>query len=296
MTQDNAPVTNHVTGMLEETHPALNGDMGTMNTLMDTVLLPEDGAATTGFLPDVARVAVVGDLHGNVNYTRRVINYAFKDVEEANADVIVQVGDFGFWGMGFVNAVQVFMENYPDKYFLFVDGNHEHHRQLNAVPVDEDGVRRLSAQVWHLPRGFRWTWNGITCVAVGGAPSVDANWRHAGSDWFPEEKLTPQEYMKIVLPGKADVVFAHDAPGGYAIPNLPPAGTFPHNTIADAEHYRNTVMKGIGEALTPMRWWHGHYHVNYEECLFWEDGSPCLVRGLRCDGAPFNTVVDFWTP
>lgn len=287
---------NPVNSSLTMDNPSIQ--RGTFNDnfeVLDEIISHEDVTRERApFLPHVSRVAVVGDLHGNTKYTRKVINYALGD--DDGADVILQVGDFGAWDEKFPNAVQTFMEQFPDKHFLFLDGNHEHHRWLNSQPVDNDGVRRLTRQVWHLPRGFRWKWGDNTCVAVGGALSVDANWREAGYDWFPEERLSPQEYMQVVSPGRADVVFAHDAPGGYVIPGLPPAGTFPRNSIADAEHYRQVVMQGIGEALTPTRWWHGHYHVDYEECLFWESGIPCLVRGLNCDRNPFTQVVDFWTP
>lgn len=295
---DNKQIENTATPTTAEKFVPRKVDLGKVTTIADVMTgfdKPEDGLSA--FLPHVKRVAVVGDLHGNGNYTNKVIRYAFGDDDGSDADVIVQVGDFGAWGEGFINHVQNMMMNrFPDKYLLFVDGNHEHHPWLNAQPVDPDGVRRLTKQVWHLPRGFRWKWGNNICVAVGGALSVDANWRDAGHDWFPEERLTPQEYMKVVQGGHADVVFAHDAPGGYTIPNLPPKGTFPANSIADAEHYRNVVMQGIGEALTPERWWHGHYHVSYEEFTFWEEREPCLVRGLACDGNPLAQVVDFWNP
>ena len=53
-------------------------------------------------------------------------------------------------------------------------------------------------------------------------------------------------------------------------------------------------MDSIGQATKPERWFHGHYHVAYEEMIFWEDGSPCTVTGLNCDGNPLPRVVQFF--
>lgn len=245
------------------------------------------------FLPHVSRVAVVGDLHGAVSYTQEIINIAFGDRNGKDADVILQVGDFGFWNESFINAVQKMMEAYEDKIFLFIDGNHENHPLLNAQPIDDDGVRRLTKQVWHLPRGFRWTWKEKHCIAVGGAPSVNVLDLTSGWNWFPEEVLSHQEYADIVAGEEVDIVFAHDAPSGYEIPGLLPEGTFHPNVIANAEHYRESVMRGIGNALHPTRWFHGHYHVGYEDHAFWDDGTPCFIRGLGRDGQRWTQVMEF---
>lgn len=252
----------------------------------------------TTLLPNTRRVAVVGDLHGNYRYMRKALNYAFGHKSEtddlSNADVVVQVGDFGYWG-NFVDQVeQLLTEQHPGKYVLFADGNHEHHTRLDAQPVDEDGVRRLTEHVWHLPRGLTWQWGDQICLAAGGAISVDRSFREPGYDWFPRERMSGEEWLRCVQAGKVDIVFAHDAPGGYTIPDLPPPSTFPANAIADAEYYRNTTMDSIGQATQPERWFHGHYHVAYEDMIFWEDGSPCTVTGLNCDGNPLPRVVQFF--
>ena len=243
-------------------------------------------------LPHTKRVGVVGDLHGNSNYVRKVLRYVFGDRDESDADVIVQVGDFGYWG-NFAEAVENLLDPYPDKHVIFVDGNHEHHNRLNMQPVDDDGVRRLTEHVWHLPRGLRWQWGDKVCLAAGGAISVDREWRVPNQEWFASERMTPEEWLRCVEGGKVDIVFAHDAPGGYTIPGLPPAGTFPENVIADAEHYRATTMQSIGERTEPELWFHGHYHTEYTEMVFWDSGMPCTVQGLDCDKNPLHRVVKF---
>jgi len=95
-----------------------------------------------------------------------------------------------------------------------VDGNHEDSARLDAHPIDEDGRRRLSDHVWHLPRGFRWQWGDSTWVAVGGAVSVDKQYRIEGKTWFAAEELTSEEADLIIAAGPADIVVAHDAPLG----------------------------------------------------------------------------------
>ena len=163
----------------------------------------------TTLLPNTRRVAVVGDLHGNYRYMRKALNYAFGHKSEtddlSNADVVVQVGDFGYWG-NFVDQVeQLLTEQHPGKYVLFVDGNHEHHTRLDAQPVDEDGVRRLTEHVWHLPRGLTWQWGDQICLAAGGAISVDRSFREPGYDWFPRERMSGEEWLRCVQAGKVDI-------------------------------------------------------------------------------------------
>ena len=138
---------------------------------------------TTSPLTTPTRIAFAGDWHENAVYAQRAIRYARKQ----NADVLVHLGDFGYsFSDHFVNTVtrDLGRAGMP---LLFVDGNHEDHPKLNQYPVEANGLRKVTDRVWHLPRGFRWQWDGVRFLALGGAHSVDRPYRTAGVSWWSEE-------------------------------------------------------------------------------------------------------------
>lgn len=80
----------------------------------------------------------------------------------------------------------------------WLDGNHEDFERLAARPISEDGRRQVSDHIWHLLRGYGWTWNRTVWLAVGGAVSVDKEFRTQGKTWFEAEELTVEEADRIV--------------------------------------------------------------------------------------------------
>lgn len=139
------------------------------------------------------RVLLVGDLHANTGAAFEVIDYA----AAVRADLILQLGDFGFWprdlqGRTFLRKVEKRLA-LRGLNLWWIDGNHEDFDGLTVLPIGEDGRREISEHVWHLPRGYRWQWGATTWVAVGGAVSVDKNYRTEGKTWFAAEELTHEE-------------------------------------------------------------------------------------------------------
>lgn len=237
---------------------------------------------------DVKVFAVAGDWHRNYAYAIKAMNYA----KNNGAEIIVHVGDFGYWDeSNFVNGINHEAE-YLDLIVVFVDGNHEHHALLNSHPVDEDGVRRLAERVWHLPRGFRWQWCGVTFLALGGAHSVDRQWRMQGVDWFPEESITVSDMYKSVQGGIVDVMITHDAPNGYFIPGLT-EGVFPEKELLLAEAHRANLGLVVNE-VRPKYLFHGHYHVRYNAVRVYPNRKEeaCRIIGLAPDKKPFNQNVE----
>lgn len=236
------------------------------------------------FPSEVRRVAVAGDWHGNYNYVPRALNYAYKQ----GAEVVVHVGDFGYWREpdGYLDMVERFCQTH-NMIVMFVDGNHENHDLLNSVPIDEDGVRRIRDHLWHLPRGFRWEWGLITFLALGGAVSVDAHLRTPGIDWWDREALSIQDAYKAVEGGIVDVIFSHDCPSGVGIPGIDEsASRFPDYLLHEAQEHRNLLRKVVDETK-PLWLYHGHYHCRYSTVLI-GDGYTTEIVGLDKDFSPFE--------
>jgi predicted phosphodiesterase len=234
------------------------------------------------------RIAFVGDWHMNPGWAVKAINYA----ADQGADVILHLGDYGYtFSKQFRTKVDgaLIARGIP---LLFVDGNHEDFDWLLAKPLDpETGLRPVTEATWHLPRGYRWTWGQSRFLAVGGAHSVDRQWRTAHDSWWPQELLTEEEVEFICAGGQADVIIAHDAFRESPIPGLEKTShLFPAEEIVASDKHRELLQRVV-EATQPESYWHGHYHRYYNVNVY-KDWGAIEVTGLNCDGYDLvNNVV-----
>jgi len=236
-------------------------------------------------------VALAGDWHGNLAWAQKVIRSA----AAADAGLIVQLGDFGYWRPDpstrkYLFRVERLLAELGMQLW-WIDGNHEDHPRLRVLPLAEDGTRPISEHVVHLPRGFRFTVEGdgrsYTWLAVGGAVSLDRQWRTPGRSWWPEERLTDDDIAVALRGGPADVLISHDAPLGVDVPD-PRRGRWPEAALAEADEHR-ALLRVVVDGVRPRQLWHGHFHVQYDADLALPvvDGgeSTCAVHGLDCDGS-----------
>jgi len=103
---------------------------------------------------------------------------------------------------------------------LFIDGNHDNHRLLRALPeANMFGgiVGYASNNILHLRRGEVYLLNGHTFFTFGGAMSTDRMARTEGVDWWPEEIASEQEMQHGLkklrdVACKVDYILTHTAP------------------------------------------------------------------------------------
>lgn len=230
--------------------------------------------------PNPRYVAFFGDWHGNLNFAKRAI-----DTLPGTVEVAIHTGDFGYnFNPDYLNAVNKSARQ-RGIVVMFVDGNHDNHEWLNLQPVDEDGVRRLRPRVWHLPRAFRWEWQGLKFLALGGAHSVDRQSRMPGVSWWAQETISNADAERAMWGGNADVMICHDTPAGHYIPGLAPPGMFPREEIEQAERHRE-LLRLIVDEVAPRYLWHGHYHVRYRT-----ESEGVLITGLDCDSLDPGAVA-----
>ena len=228
-------------------------------------------------------VGLAGDWHGNVGQGCAAI----LQVAAHDADVIVHLGDFGFWRddvttRNFLRDVERVLAE-GDLTLVWIDGNHEDHARLNNLPVDEvTGLRRISDRIWHLPRGYRWVWHATTWMALGGAHSVDRQSRTPGLSWWPEETLTDAEIAYAKRPGPVDVMVCHDAPSADLVPVLN-SSHWPEEEVRASEAHQAKV-RDVVETVQPSVLYHGHFHTRYEADFIYESGQTHVV-GLADGGA-----------
>jgi predicted phosphodiesterase len=233
-----------------------------------------------------ARVGFAGDWHGNTRFAVWAIDWL-----AGRVDVLIHVGDFG---LDFTREYLHTLDEVATFPILFIDGNHDDHDWLAKQPIGDNGLRRLSGKVWHIPRGFTWEWNGVRFLGCGGAFSVDRHHRQLGVSWWAGETITTVDIAACAAAGKVDVLVSHDTPAGYGIPGIDNNHTWiSGHALAQAAEHR-LRLRQIVDVAQPSVIVHGHYHVAYTKTAYMSYG-PVSVIGLDRDGESpvFNThIVD----
>jgi hypothetical protein len=151
----------------------------------------------------------------------------------------------------------------------FLDGNHDKTSlvlEKYSHHVDDEGFLIVRNWIRYSPRGHRWTWDEVNFISLGGAYSVDKDYRinvleKQGSGlperyWFPEEEMTDEDMAKILLdPSPVDVMLAHDKPR-CSVPQ------WNRKDIPECWPNQDRLQMAV-KALTPAHFYHGHLHYLY---------------------------------
>lgn len=240
------------------------------------------------FLRTPGRVAIAGDWHADADYAVATIAHA----RRRNADVIIQLGDFGYrFDPAYLDRLDRALRR-RNLILGFVDGNHEDFDRLLSFPLTPDGLRPLRERIVHLPRGFRWRWGSVSCLALGGARSLDEFLRVPGVSWWPQEEIDDDEAAAVVAGGLTDAMFCHDCPAGVDVPGTARARFgFPAEAVEASEAHRRR-LRAIVDRVQPHRLWHGHFHQRYHTVTD-GPGYRTVIDGLGRNGDPVdnNMVV-----
>ncbi|UGL63178.1 phosphoesterase [Streptomyces phage Bartholomune] len=232
------------------------------------------------------RVMVLGDTHGFTVSARRMVDVA----KRKKVEKIVQVGDFGYWphesdGTTYLDALNEKLRQHGLKLY-FVGGNHENWDWLDwheaNAPKTYEGFTEIRTHIRYTGRQHRWMWDHKWFQAVGGAVSIDKQWRTAGKSWWKQESIPVSVVTKLENAGKqSDYLFTHDAPSCVPMSNLKPD--------ADSAAHRQ-LMDRIGRVSQPTAWFHGHYH-KWMEYSFMHQRGYSFVYGLDMQDTPYQYVI-----
>lgn len=218
-------------------------------------------------------VYVIGDRHGEEDgFSEEKLPGQAGWTE---ADTVIVTGDFGFVMRGEKNnlAERNKLDALEKKPYTiaFCDGNHEGFPYLETYPEEirfGAPVRRIRKNVFWLQRGYVYTIEGKTFFVMGGAYSMDREWRLRYQQicgeriWFPEELPSPDEYLRAIRVLKehqhrVDYIITHTAPRTI-IPRI--IGRYPD----DHDRELTGFLDWVYHEVMFTRWYFGHFHEDVE--------------------------------
>lgn len=227
------------------------------------------------------RVAFAGCWHAQSGPARD----AMRAAAEAGVTVLVHTGDFLYTHPVADRLVAAVEEEAGTlgMTVVVVRGNHDDpgiYAKAAATArrrKPADGFARLSPRVLHAPNGMRWTWQGVTFAALGGAHSVDRAARRVGESWWRGEVASTREVTQVVRGGAADVLITHDIPAGADLPFPPDPPDW--WDVTGANSHRDRLRSAV-EGIRPAWVIGGHMHFRHTTDMYLDDGHRVAVEVL----------------
>ncbi|WP_158253285.1 MULTISPECIES: metallophosphoesterase [unclassified Cryobacterium] len=210
----------------------------------------------------------MGDLHGDLEHALQ----AFSTFAARGVRCILQLGDWGIiWPGGNWQADLRKISRALARHHMvmfWVEGNHEYYPKLLNYPVDADGVRWITSNIGHLPRGYRTQIGGqFILAALGGANSIDRRLREEGVSWWPDEQISDADLRRLGSE-RVDVLVGHEAPlmDECALDRSAQESGFSPVDVAYAAASRVMFRRAVLQTR-PRLTLGGHYHRFYDQTL-----------------------------
>jgi len=147
----------------------------------------------------MSEIFLTGDTHNSRELMKKFNSKNFKIKKELTKDdVVIILGDVGSltWDRSKETLYNLkWLDNQPFT-TLFIDGNHDNFNILDNLPVKQlygNEVGVLSDSVYHLKRGNIYEINGKTFLTIGGATSINKEWRIPEISWWDREVINNKE-------------------------------------------------------------------------------------------------------
>ena len=189
---------------------------------------------------------IIGDIHGKWYDYQLITNPYMGKIESS-----IQVGDFGvgfhgdYWN-GRVNDFHTEKINHR-----FIRGNHDNPKMCKKEMVG------------YIPDGK--IENNV--MFIGGAWSIDYEYRQAGTDWWPDEELSYEELDRMISIYEVvepEIMITHDCPTIAAYEMFVKHG----KTLAGTTQHKTRTaeaFQAMFEIHQPKFWFFGHWHQTKKE-------------------------------
>ena len=232
------------------------------------------------------KLLFAGDTHGSI----RQWQYLVEQAHRAGADRIFQLGDFGYFEHvhpGYLDNVSTIASRFDiDIYWL--DGNHDNHPMIwhSHKELNDEGFAICRDNLFYSHRGHRWNWEGLDFLSIGGAFSIDWQYRRDCHSWWSQTEMIREEDVDAsIAGGSVDVLLSHDAPAHVDLQ------TYFHIGGTNAAYKQDEKSMLSRERLHeiivethPRYIWHGHMHLRYMDDKFILNNHRVRVEGLNQNG------------
>lgn len=193
------------------------------------------------------KIRFIGDIHGDLYEWYRIIH---------GVSHSVQVGDFGVGFQPIPDPQNISLNH------KFIRGNH-----------DDPKACRLSS---------RWIEDGHydpkhDIMYVGGAYSIDKQFRTPMINWWPDEELSYPEFQRVIDSYenlKPSIMVTHDCPTSISNEMFNPSQRIPNIT--------SQALDIMFSLYQPKLWLFGHWHVS----------KVCVINGTRFICLGINSFID----
>ena len=204
-------------------------------------------------------IFLTGDTHGSIDI-KKLNSKNFDSSDLTKNDFVIVLGDFGFIWNGSREDKWWLNWLHQRKFTtLFVDGNHENHDMLDAMPVDNwngGKIHRINDSVFHIMRGQIFTLENRKFFTFGGADSIDKERRVIGQSWWTREMPSYAEYEEGL-----DNLGKHDNKIDYILTHTCPSDISKlicdYKDITAVEKYFDVIQ----DSIKFRHWYFGHYHT-----------------------------------
>ena len=174
-------------------------------------------------------ITLIGDVHGKYEHYHKIVR------QTERHPYTLQIGDFGF--------KYDTLKNVDSTRHLILPGNHDHYDTCYNHPhfLGDYGYTSL---------------NRIDFFYYRGAYSIDRQYRTIGIDWWENEQVNIDQFMKareLYRDIKPEVMITHDCPQDIALQMLEPG----------QRAYENITSWALQELYNihqPKLWFYGHWH------------------------------------
>lgn len=242
---------------------------------------------------------ITGDTHGRVSARILDLKEQYPDLVP-NETALIILGDAGInFFLNKTDRKNKAIINAFNIYVYCVRGNHEERPQ--NIGIDDEWDENVQGFVYSEPDfpfikyfhdGDVYTINGKKCLVIGGAYSIDKEYRlsqakpgASWTGWFPQEMLTKNErdmILEKIQYQHYDFVFTHTCPI-----SMEPTDLF--LDFIDQSKVDKTMenfLEEVRKSITFGIWCFGHYHADRVESE--------RVEQFYYSIEPLNKVWNYW--
>lgn len=211
-------------------------------------------------------VYITGDIHGDIERIRDIERYCLYS-KTTTDDCLILLGDVGInYYEDYRDAIRKeLMSNIPIT-FICIRGNHEARPQNISSYTTKTMFGGLVyyepayPNIIFLKDGGEYTIQGKKFLAIGGAYSVDKNYRLSkGYKWFGDEQLSEDEQDDIFenIKGHSyDIVLTHTCPFEWQPTEL----FLPQVNQNEVDKTTEQFLSKVKNNIKYTKWYFGHFH------------------------------------